>query len=51
MVTLWVLGCCIMLFALGGLSLDLWRSFAARRALAADADAASRRAWLLVDSN
>ena len=30
-----------MLFALGGISVDLWRSFSARRALAAGADAAA----------
>lgn len=40
-VTLWLLGVCLMLFALGGISLDLWRSFSARRALAATADAAA----------
>src|SRR5438034_1316714 len=31
----------VMLFALGGISIDLWRSFSARRALAAGADAAA----------
>lgn len=40
-VTLWLLGLCLMLFALGGISLDLWRSFSERRALAATADAAA----------
>ncbi len=40
-ITLWLLGLCLMLFALGGISVDLWRSFSARRALAAGADAAA----------
>ncbi|MEX1007222.1 MAG: pilus assembly protein TadG-related protein [Acidimicrobiia bacterium] len=40
-VTLWLLGLCVMLFALGGISVDLWRSFSARRALASGADAAA----------
>jgi hypothetical protein len=40
-VTFWLLGLCLMLFALGGVSVDLWRSFSARRALAAGADAAA----------
>jgi uncharacterized membrane protein len=40
-ITLWLLGCCLMVFALGGVSLDLWRSFSERRALAATADAAA----------
>ena len=39
--TLWLLGLWLMLFALGGISLDLWRSFSERRALAATADAAA----------
>ena len=40
-ITLWILGLCLMLFLLGGISLDLWRSFSERRALAATADAAA----------
>ena len=40
-VTLWLLGVCLMLFALGGISLDLWRGFSERRSLAATADAAA----------
>jgi Flp pilus assembly protein TadG len=40
-VTLWLLGVCLLLFALGGMSLDLWRGFSARRALHATADAAA----------
>jgi hypothetical protein len=26
-ITLWMLGLCLMLFLLGGISLDLWRAF------------------------
>lgn len=40
-VTLWVLGLCLVVLALGGLTLDLWRAFAVRQALAAMADAAA----------
>ena len=40
-VTLWVLGLCIALMFLGGLSLDLWRAVSARRELSAMADAAA----------
>ena len=40
-ITLWLLGLCLMLFALGGISLDLWRGFSERRSLAATADAAA----------
>jgi Flp pilus assembly protein TadG len=40
-VTLWLLGVCMLLFALGGISVDLWRGFAARRSLANTADAAA----------
>jgi Flp pilus assembly protein TadG len=36
-----MLGLCLMLFLLGGISLDLWRAFSERRALAAAADAAA----------
>jgi Flp pilus assembly protein TadG len=39
--TLWMLGLCLMLFLLGGISLDLWRAFSERRSLAATADAAA----------
>lgn len=37
--TLWVLGLCISLLFLGGLSLDLWRVIELRRSLSAIADA------------
>lgn len=40
-VTMWMLGLCVMLFLLGGVSLDLWRAFSERRSLAATADAAA----------
>jgi Flp pilus assembly protein TadG len=36
-----MLGLCLMLFLLGGVSLDLWRAFSERRSLAAAADAAA----------
>jgi hypothetical protein len=35
-----MLGLCLMLFLLGGISLDLWRAFSERRSLAATAGAA-----------
>jgi hypothetical protein len=37
--TLWVLGLCIAVMFLGGLSLDLWRVIAVRRSIVAMADA------------
>lgn len=37
--TLWVLGLCVAVLFLGGLSLDLWRVIAVRRSLVATADA------------
>ena len=40
-ITLWLLGLCLMLFLLGGISLDLWRAFSERRSLSAAADAAA----------
>jgi Flp pilus assembly protein TadG len=40
-ITLWMLGLCLMLFLIGGISLDLWRAFSERRSLAATADAAA----------
>ncbi len=38
-VTLWLLGLSLLLLAIGGLSVDLWSAFAARRALAGIAEA------------
>lgn len=40
-VTVWMLGLCVMVLFVGGLSLDLWRAFSQRRALAGMADAAA----------
>lgn len=40
-VTLWLLGLCVVLLFVGGLSLDLWRAFSERRALAGAVDAAA----------
>lgn len=37
----WMLGLAVMLLFLGGISLDLWRAFSERRALASLADAAA----------
>ncbi len=39
--TIWMLGLCLILLAIGGVSLDLWRAFSERQALAGLADAAS----------
>jgi Flp pilus assembly protein TadG len=49
--TLWLLGLCLMLFALGGISVDLWRSFSSRRALAAGADAAALAGASAIDED
>jgi Flp pilus assembly protein TadG len=40
-ITLWLLGLCLMLLLLGGISLDLWRAFSERRSLTSAADAAA----------
>ncbi len=48
-ITLWLLGVCLLLFALGGISLDLWRGFSARRSLASAADAAALAGASAVD--
>jgi Flp pilus assembly protein TadG len=50
-ITFWLLGLCLMLFALGGISVDLWRSFSARRALAAGADAAALAGASAIDED
>ena len=39
--TIWMLGLCLLLLVLGGVSLDLWRAFSQRQALAGLADAAA----------
>jgi hypothetical protein len=49
--TFWLLGLCLLLFALGGISVDLWRSFSVRRALAADADAAALAGASAIDED
>ncbi len=38
---LWVLGLCVIVLFLGGISLDLWRAFEVRQDLAAMADSAA----------
>ena len=48
-ITLWVLGLCISLMFLGGLSLDLWRAVAERRQLSSMADSAATAAANGVD--
>jgi hypothetical protein len=48
-ITLWVLGLCISLLFLGGLSLDLWRAVAVRRELSSMADTAATAAANGVD--
>jgi Flp pilus assembly protein TadG len=40
-ITIWVLGLVLLVMALGGLSIDLWRGVVARKAVAAVADAAA----------
>ena len=50
-ITLWILGLCLMMFLLGGISLDLWRSFSERRALAATADAAALAGASAIDED
>jgi Flp pilus assembly protein TadG len=40
-ITLWLLGVCLMLLAVGGISVDLWRGFSSRRSLSNAADAAA----------
>jgi len=39
--TFWMLGLCLMLLFLGGISLDLWRAFGTRHTVAGEADAAA----------
>jgi Flp pilus assembly protein TadG len=50
-VTLWLLGVCMLLFALGGISVDLWRGFSARRSLANTADAAALAGASAIDED
>ena len=48
-VTIWILGLCIGLLFLGGLSIDLWRAFSERRLLAGMADGATVAAATAID--
>jgi Flp pilus assembly protein TadG len=50
-VTLWLLGVCLLLFALGGISIDLWRGFSARRSLSNTADAAALAGASAIDED
>jgi Flp pilus assembly protein TadG len=50
-VTLWLLGLCLLLFALGGISVDLWRGFSARRSLSNAADAAALAGASAIDED
>lgn len=47
--TIWTMGLCIMLMAVGGMSLDLWRGFSERRELAAITDSAAIAAASQID--
>jgi Flp pilus assembly protein TadG len=47
--TLWLLGLAVVLLFLGGLSLDLWRGYSERRALANLADAAALAGTAAID--
>jgi Flp pilus assembly protein TadG len=46
-----MLGCCLLVLTIGGLSLDLWRAFSERRAVAAAADAAALAAASAIDED
>ena len=48
-ITLWILGLCLMMLLLGGISLDLWRAFSERRSLASAADAAALAGAAAID--
>jgi hypothetical protein len=50
-VTLWLVLCAMVVFALGGLGLDLWRVLDARRELVALADSAATAAASAVDAD
>ncbi len=50
-ITLWLLGLCLLLFALGGISVDLWRGFSARRSLSTAADAAALAGASAIDED
>lgn len=48
-VTFWLLGLSLLLMAVGGIGLDLWRALEVRRDLAATADAAAAAAVSAID--
>jgi len=48
-VTIWILGLCIGVLFIGGLSVDLWRAFNERRLLAGMADGATVAAATAID--
>ncbi len=48
-VTVWILGLCVTLLVLGGISIDLWRAFGERRSLVAAADSAARSGASAID--
>jgi Flp pilus assembly protein TadG len=50
-ITIWMLGLCLMMLLLGGLSLDLWRAYSERRSLASAADAAAVAGASAIDLN
>ncbi|MGH3442184.1 MAG: pilus assembly protein TadG-related protein [Nitriliruptorales bacterium] len=49
--TIWMLGLCVAVLFLGGLSLDLWRGFLERRELAGAVDAAVIAAASVLDES
>jgi hypothetical protein len=49
--TLWILGLCVIVLFLGGLSLDLWRGIATRRELSAMADSVATAAANGIDED
>jgi uncharacterized membrane protein len=48
-VTIWILGLCFVILAVGGIAVDLWRGFADRRELASITDAAAIAAASQID--
>lgn len=48
--TIWILGLCLLVLTIGGVSLDLWRVFSERQALAGLVDAAAVSGAAGVDS-
>lgn len=50
-ITLWLLGLTVVILFVAGLSVDLWRAVAERRALAGVADAAARAGVAMIDED